>query len=474
MHRLRRLLPGRSLRSEVLVSFVLTSSLLVALSLAVNSWLSVNAVRAQRRAEVARVVDQLQASLDSSRFLDPNQQRQILRLQLASLSNGRSDVVAVRLRSGEVLLPPNWFEAPQSQLRALLLEAPSTMAAKVLPGPLGDRFEVQRIDLGRSQGLVIETYRNITLEDQLIRSQLLQLALFLVLDVAVVVVVGLWLSRRVTNPLLLLDRSIAGLTPDNLPNTLVELDGAPQELRHLGASTMQMASRLGEAWDAQKLFVSAVSHELRNALTVMTAYLGRVRRRPETMTPKQLAAIDLVLAEHTRLGEMVGQLLKISRSDLGELSVTLEPTPLVPLLQQAVTSISQLSGRTVDLQLDAGTESVVVLADGSNLSQVVANLIENAAKYSPPGCPIVVQLSRRDGAAVVAIIDQGIGIPEPERERIFERFYRASNASAFASGTGLGLALDQILIQRMHGTIALLQSGPTGSTFAISLPLSAP
>ena len=118
---------------------------------------------------------------------------------------------------------------------------------------------------------------------------------------------------------------------------------------------------------------------------------------------------------------------------------------------------------------DPDQRSVLVQADPSRLRQVLLDLIENADKYSPPGRPIRLELHAIGGDGRIAVIDQGIGIPEAEQESVFERFQRGSNA-AEKTGSGLGLSVVKLLVEGMGGTIELRSHLNEGSCFTVTLP----
>lgn len=470
---LRGLAFKNSLRNEVLWSFSAVSTVLVVVVLSVSGGIVLNTVRLERRANVSRHVASLRSAIEGSRFLPAEQQRQNLQSELNEIGKSSSDVFVVRFSDGEVFIPPNWFLIPQDRLRLQLLGQLASEEGALRSGLFGDRYEAFRYQLSLGDGF-IDVYRNITLEDRIIFGYVLQVFVFALIVVVVVVVVGLWLSSRIVEPVLRLDRALSGLSPERLAESQVSIGDAPLELANLADSATEMAHRLGIAWDNQKMFVSAVSHEFRNSMTVILGYLSRVQRGQDPMTPKQQKAIRVVLEESERLTRMFEQLLKIARADMAQEPIALLPVNLAELVRDLVDSKREIAGREIELSIEQTSllsSELCVEVEPDTLSQVLANLIENAFKYSDPGSLVSVRLRCKGDVALISVVDQGIGIPEADQSRIFDRFFRASNASAYASGTGLGLALDRLLAQRMGGSLVLASSSAEGSCFDLSLPL---
>jgi two-component system sensor histidine kinase VicK len=112
-------------------------------------------------------------------------------------------------------------------------------------------------------------------------------------------------------------------------------------------------------------------------------------------------------------------------------------------------------------------------ADPDRLRQVLANLLDNAIKYSPDGGVIDVRVSANGGFGVIEIADQGIGIPTPEQQRVFDKFYRLDpDMTRGVGGSGLGLHISRELVQQMHGQLTLTSNQGVGSTFSVTLPLA--
>ena len=280
-----------------------------------------------------------------------------------------------------------------------------------------------------------------------------------------------WLVRRIVQPLEELNAATTQVTADTLTSSRLQVNQGPLEVVQLSRNYNALLERLAESWSQQRQFVSAVSHELRTPLTIVQGYLQRTIRRGDNLSEKQIAGLTTAADESVRMRRLLDDLLDLSRSDSGRLAIVREPVALTDQLEQAVEMAQNTLKRPVQLELpeDAEQRQVVVNADGDRLRQVLLDLIENADKYSPNEQPIRLVLQVTAEHALIQVIDQGIGIPEADQERVFERFQRGSNAPE-KTGSGLGLSIVKLLVEAMDGTIALKSRPGEGSCFTIRLP----
>jgi signal transduction histidine kinase len=273
-----------------------------------------------------------------------------------------------------------------------------------------------------------------------------------------------------------LEESVAGrLVIGGLPRSRLPVVGAMLGLTALliGAALMQLR-RQREFARQRDEFVAGVSHELRTPLAQIrlfteTLRLGRVRSDAER--DQSLTIID---RESRRLTWMVENLLAVSRVSRGVLTVSPRDLDLAAELREAIEGFGPLAAsRGASLEVSA-PEALRARADGEAFRQIVLNLLDNAVKYGPEGQTIRVSLDRSGEVAEVAVEDQGSGVPDAERERVFERFVRLRNGNhAGAEGTGLGLALVRELAS-LHGGSARVERGTGGGArFVVELPLEA-
>ncbi len=233
------------------------------------------------------------------------------------------------------------------------------------------------------------------------------------------------------------------------------------------AEALQEASRLKSA------LLAAVSHDLRTPLAAIKASVSSLlqpgmRWEPETQR-ELLAAVN---EETDRLTRLVSDLLDLSRIEGGALRPELDWYDVAELVETVVARMEPVTGAH-RLEVEVASDTGAARLDYVQIGQVIANLIENAAKYAPVGTAIRVGARRLGGTIEVSVTDQGPGIPPTERERVFEKFYRAPHAGR-AAGTGLGLAICKGLVEA-HGGRIWVEDAPTGGArFVFTLPVPAP
>ena len=220
-------------------------------------------------------------------------------------------------------------------------------------------------------------------------------------------------------------------------------------------------------------FVSIVSHELRTPLTSITGALGLIAGGALGEIPPAMAQM-LDIAQHNsqRLTLLIGDLLDMEKLIAGKMTVQLELQPLAPLLQEALRS-NQGYAEGLGVRLAPGEQiEASVVVDAHRLQQVLANLLSNAAKFSPTGEVVTISSERRGDHVRVSVLDRGPGVPQSFRQRIFEKFSQAdSSDTRQKGGTGLGLAISKELIERMNGRIGFDSEPGQGACFWFELPV---
>jgi signal transduction histidine kinase len=227
-------------------------------------------------------------------------------------------------------------------------------------------------------------------------------------------------------------------------------------------------------------FLATVSHDLRNPLAGIRGWTQILRRRaarlPEGDRQRWLQDLATVETAATRMGAMIDELLDLTHLQMGRpLELRRERTDLVALVHRVVADHQQLAARHTIL-VNSEVATLYGVWDETRLERVVGNLVSNAVKYSPDGGTVTVNIARDEPgdatAAVLSVHDQGIGVPAEDLPRIFERFYRASNAATRIAGTGIGLAGAKQLVEQHGGSIDVHSTAGVGSTFVVRLPLS--
>jgi PAS domain S-box-containing protein len=221
-------------------------------------------------------------------------------------------------------------------------------------------------------------------------------------------------------------------------------------------------------------FVSTVSHELRAPLTSIYGFAETLLRRDVLFEEQERQTfLGYIASEAQRLTGIVDALLSVARLDAGDLQVELTPTDVRSVVSEVVTSAEQALANGYSFVVEVPDEPLAASADPEKLRQVLANLVDNAVKFSPEGATVTVEARRAGGAVEVRVVDEGVGVPPDERERIFRKFHRAEGSGRGRGGTGLGLFIARGLVDAMGGRIWVDSAEGRGSSFAFELPLAA-
>lgn len=282
---------------------------------------------------------------------------------------------------------------------------------------------------------------------------------------------GAWASRRALRPLKGVSTAATELAAGRL-DTRLELSEDP-DLQPISSSFNDMAQSLQDRIERDARFASDVSHELRSPLMTLAASIEVMSNQREDLPDRARSALDLMVGDIERFQQLVEDLLEISRFDAGVVRLELEEVHLAELVMQAV---SHSSESDVPVELDAELAGVVVHADKRRIVRVIANLIDNAAKYGGGATGVI--LRRGDDGVQIAVEDCGPGVSEEDRSVIFERFSRGAIAGRRGSteGVGLGLALVAEHVN-LHGGKVWVEGradGEEGARFVVELPVEEP
>jgi signal transduction histidine kinase len=231
--------------------------------------------------------------------------------------------------------------------------------------------------------------------------------------------------------------------------------------------------RLRELDKLKDEFVSLVSHELRTPLTSIRGYLELMLS--EELSDDQRRFLRIVDRNSERLLDLVSDLLFLAQIEAGKLAIEVGSFDLKRLVEECVeASAAVAESRGVELEATIGRLPKIE-GDRTRLHQVLDNLLSNALKFTPSGGRVDVSLKRDGDTAVVEVGDSGLGIPEEEQARLFERFFRSSNATENAiPGTGLGLTITKAIVERHGGGIEIESAENAGTTVRVRLPLPTP
>ncbi len=229
------------------------------------------------------------------------------------------------------------------------------------------------------------------------------------------------------------------------------------------------AEVLREADRLKSTLVSSVSHELKTPLAAATARVTGLVEEGEGCDAARVQAELVAVAEDlVRLNDSIGDLLDLSRLESDAWQPHLEPHDLRDVLGTVLARLSQSQRERVRFELAENLPEV--RADFAQLARALANLVENALLYSPVSMPVVVGARPFRGAVELWVADSGPGIPDSEKPRVFEKFYRGTSSASVPSGTGLGLAITREIVRTHDGTVRVEDASPNGARFVLVIP----
>jgi heavy metal sensor kinase len=465
---------GQSIRTR-LTLWYLTALALVALTLGLgSSWLMQRSLVAAADAALRSRVDGVVQFIDAmERKLGVDEMRDEIR-EYAELAAGQAGLEVTELGGDVVYRPATTGWAAMAVDRGGSSEAAPLIFADRLLGQEPMRVADMRAAIGHRTYHIIAALPMAPAYDALARFRWLLAALV----PAVLVAAGLGgygISRRALAPVDRMARAAQAVTVKNLDHRL-EVPPADDELRRLAVTFNDMLARLQAAVAEMTRLTAEASHELRTpvALIRATAEVAIGRDRPAADYKQALAD---VLDHAERMSTLVGDLLMLARSDAG-----VEPSERVSLdLRQVVRDATEdmraaMTRAELALTVELPDRAVEMVGNPDSLRRLIVILLDNARKYTKAGGAVCLRLAARPadapGAAVIDLVDTGIGIDAADRPHVFDRFYRGAAArQQSADGSGLGLAIAKTIVERHGGTIALGDGpGGCGCEARITLP----
>ncbi|MBT9550542.1 MAG: sensor histidine kinase N-terminal domain-containing protein [Hydrogenophaga sp.] len=334
-------------------------------------------------------------------------------------------------------------------------------------GAHGTRYRVYSL---QARSFVIQVAQDMSVRQRMAGSLALRTALPILLLAPLLMGLVGWVVSRSLAPVARVQRQVAERQADDL--TEVAETGLPDEVRPLVQELNGLLRRVALAFDAQQRFVADAAHELRSPLAALKLQVQGLQRAPDDATRER--ALERLGSGIDRATRLIEQLLVLARQQARAASgVRPEPVALDELVRSAVTDMAPAAQtRRIDMgltQADAGQ----VNGHAEALRILVRNLLENAVKYTPEGGRVDVALRAGAGTLVLGVEDSGPGIPEAERERVLDRFYRLPEAAS--TGSGLGLAIVKAVAD-LHGAKLQLDASPTlgGLRVRVAFPLNRP
>lgn len=274
-----------------------------------------------------------------------------------------------------------------------------------------------------------------------------------------------WILKRSFAPLRRSATAVAQRSPDDLGP--VGLDDAPEEVTPLLEALDRLLGRVREALQRERRFTADAAHELRSPLAAIRANAQIMRG---ARNPQELAEITAnLLASVDRGSRLIDQLLLLARIDSGNYAQIQRAQVNFDEVVKSECAAQQACAAQKNILITLDTEPAPLHGEPALLAVLVRNLLDNAIRYSPAGSQVQVRCIRRGGQVELVVSDNGPGIPSTERERIFERFYRAVGNES--TGSGLGLSIVRSIAELHGGSVEIRNGLPgTGVLFAVSLP----
>lgn len=277
-------------------------------------------------------------------------------------------------------------------------------------------------------------------------------------------VVSLIVAPRITAPLRRLVRVAREMASGQRDARVGEVEGF-RDLRELGATFDQMADALSRQDQVRRNLVADMAHQLRTPISILQAGSEAMLDGVQNLTRSNVRSLR---DETVRLGRMVDDLQQLSAAEAAAVQLTLRPTDLSKAATIAADSLADIFHRAGVLLVQR-LSPVVAPCDDLRMNDIITNLLSNSAKFTPKGGCVVLETRAACSAAVLRVVDTGIGIPMAELPHISERFFRGAN-SVEQSGSGIGLAIVEELVRGHHGTMDISSEQGKGTQVTITIP----
>lgn len=371
--------------------------------------------------------------------------------------------------NGQLLL--RHWPVPESQIERPL-PAPAAATLQFRDHEIEDDLPVRLMERParlRGRGVVLRIFRDQSGMRQTLRQIIEVFALTLPFAVALASLGGYLLARRSMSTVGAMAAQARRITSESLEARLPN-PNPHDEFGQLATVINDTLARLQSSFTELKRFTADASHELRTPLTALRTVGEVALRRPDDPVVLR-EALESMLEEAQRLTELTEALLTLARTETGHVQVHAESLDLAAVVRDVIQSVAILAAdREQELEV-TGAAEVRGTADRTLLRQALLNIVHNAIRYSPAKSRITLETRRTEREAIVEVIDQGPGIDETHRAKVFDRFFRADlSRSRSEGGYGLGLAIAKASIERCGGHIEVDSEPGRGSTFRIRLP----
>ena len=236
------------------------------------------------------------------------------------------------------------------------------------------------------------------------------------------------------------------------------------------AEKLSRAEAARESEQMRSLLLDSVTHEFRTPLTAIKASVTSLLGGSNLSGTEKEELLTIINEESDRLNRLVGEAAEVAQLDANKVELQLEPVNIADVVSQTLEDLKQLlAEHPVDVRIPVNLPAARI--DFGRIKEVLVHLLENAAKYSPPGSPIRITAEAKDRTLTVSVADRGPGIDDFEQSLVFDKFYRGRNQRMQVQGTGMGLAICKAIVEAHHGRIGVTSQPGNGSVFYFSLPI---
>jgi len=384
--------------------------------------------------------------------------------------------VLVTESSGAVLLDSAQPNSPALPLRRFRTARQDALFPQMMVGEVRDSSLRQWLFVARSFGAnrVLVTAAQPKQLAALVffgENLLLPMAESAGVAILVAIVLAIWISRSIAQPLQKMATVAQGIARGDY--ALAAPESGPDEVRALGQSLNSMKQQVQASQQAQRDFLANVSHELKTPLTSIQGF-AQAMLDGAAATPEAIQrSANIIYSEADRMRRLVESLLDLARLDAGLKSLTRSPLDLGSLLAAVTEKFDpQARAQGVALLTELPPTLPAITGDADRLAQVFTNLLDNALKHTPAGGKVTLAAITLPGWVEVTVSDTGPGIPAEDLSRIFERFYQVDKSRARRAGVGLGLTISKDIVEAHGGSLRAESVVGLGSRFVVRLPRS--
>ncbi|MGE5678908.1 MAG: ATP-binding protein [Pseudomonadota bacterium] len=299
---------------------------------------------------------------------------------------------------------------------------------------------------------------------------IITLAVMDIFFIILILILGAATSKRLLKPVKVMTETVQNISINQLGTTRLDVSGSKNELKDLARTFNSMLDRLQLAYEQQNQFVSDASHELRTPISVIQGYAGLLDRWGKSDSQVLEESITAIRTEAENMKDLVEKLLFLARGDKDTQKLDKQEFYINELVDEMIKE-TQLIDTTHEVGCSRN-EVILVNADRTLLKEAIRVFVDNSVKYTPEGGKIKLECFLEKGSAIVTIEDTGIGIPEKDLPKVFDRFFRADKSrTKETGGTGLGMAIAKWIILKHGGTIKVQSKVNVGTKVIVTLPI---